>query len=493
MSNVEFYSSNYGIFGLDVRSNLGGTIWPRGSADQYIFAGGFWFAAKKYLPDDSVPHKLVEISYNPNSGSSWFVPGRIDDGDIANQNDSNSYRTYFSSDFNKLSGIPNDLADGPNWPLWIKPADLLETGLYLGCYEYDTLNRNRENYPYGPAIISDEDVFSTYKDTDLEWFDGGIEVRKPLGYPLRLQVEQRIYSWGNDSLKDVVIIYYNIINKSEDTLFDCWFSPIYDFDIGKIPAVNASNDHSKYYNDDRTLNMAICWDDTLNVGEIVNGIMGFSYLMTPAVDSNNYLRKDKNLYLPSEQLGIRTFKNWRIEEDGYEDEDRYNILSKNNIDSAEGKGDMRIIFSTGPFNMLPGDTLRVALSIMFATPDSLIPIIPMNESKPDFTKIVELARYTQNYFYNDLVLKIEDEKKAVNNEYMLYPNPATDMINISSNNSMNIDRIELFNLLGERIIEKHDIYSSQFNLNTRQLQNGTYLVQIKSGNNIESKLLQIAR
>ena len=131
ISNVDFYSSNFGIIGCNLLQNNGGTFWPRGSLDQYIFAGGFWFGAKKYLPGDSVPHKLVEISYNPNSGSSWFVPGRIEDGDLADTLDYYTYRTYFSTDFHKFSGIPKDLTDGPNWTHWIKPADLLETGLYL--------------------------------------------------------------------------------------------------------------------------------------------------------------------------------------------------------------------------------------------------------------------------------------------------------------------------------------------------------------------------
>ncbi len=493
VSNVELYSSNFGIICSDLLNIRGGTFWPRGSDDQYIYAGGFWFGAKKYLPNDSLPHKLVEISYNPNSGGGWFVPGRIEDGDLADTTDSCTYRTYISTDFKKFSGIPKDLTDGPNWPLWIEPDDLLSTGLYLGSYEKDISKRNRTNYPFGPAFVSGEDFFSTYKDTDLEYFDGGIGIRKPLGYPLRLQFEQRIFSWGNDLLKDVAIIYYNIINKSDDTLFDCWFAPVYDFDIGKIPSVNAQNDHSQLYNEDRKLNLVLCWDDTLDLGNRVNGIMGFSFLMTPTVDNNNFLRKDKKIYLPSEQLGLKSYKNWRIEQDVWDERDRYNILSDDKIDTAEGKGDMRLLFSTGPFNMLPGDTAEVALSILFAVPDTVIGIQKVTTTKPDFTKLVNLARYTQNYFYNNLILNIEDEKKVANSDYLLYPNPASDMINITTGNSTNIDRIELFNLLGERIIEKSGIFSSQYKLDTRNLQNGSYFIKIKTGNNTKTKLLQIAR
>ncbi|TAL70854.1 MAG: T9SS type A sorting domain-containing protein [Bacteroidetes bacterium] len=493
VSNVEFYSSNFGIVGNNILTNSGGTFWPRGSVNQYIYAGGFWFGGKKYLPGEVIPNKLVEISYNPNSGGSWFVPGRIDDGESLDTTDTSTYRNYFSTDFRKFSGVPYYITDGPNWPLWIEPDDLLSKGLYLGTYESDISKRNRDNYLFGPAYISDEDIFSTYKDTDLDRFDGGREIRELLGYPLKLQVEQRIFTWANDLLKDVVIIYYNIINFSQDTLYDCWFAPVYDFDIGKIPAVNAQDDHSQLYKDDRTLNMVICWDDTLDLGNRVNGIMGFSYLMTPAVDNDYFLRKDKKVYLPSEQLGLKSYKNWRIEEDGFEDEQNYARISSNKVDTTEEKGDMRLLFSTGPFNMLPGDTLKVALSILFAIPDSVIGIQKFTTTKPDFTKLVNLARYTQNFFYNNLILGINDENHSPENHYLLYPNPASDIINILSNNSLNIDKIELYNLIGEKIIEKSDIYSQQYKLNTRSFQNGTYYLRIKSGINTETKLLQIAK
>ena len=495
VSNVEFYTSNYGIFGLNYTYNKGGLFWPRNSGNQYLYAAGFWFGAQKFLPGETFPRKLVEVSYNPNNGKSWFIPGRIEDGDLSNQTDSNTYRAYFSSDFRKYSGVPFDVTDGPNWPLWINPDDLLSTGLYLGGYEPDISKRNKDNYPFGPAFVSGEDIFSTYKDTDLEQFDGGPGLREPLGYPLRLQVEQTIYTWGNDLLKDVVIIYYNIINFSQDTLYDCWFAPVYDVDIGKIPSPEAENDYTKLYNDDRTLNLVIAWSDTMTYegDKEPDGIIGFSYLMTPSVDSNNFLRKDKKIFLVTEQLGIKTYKNWPIDEDYCGDIDRYAVLSSCTIDTIEGNGDMRLFFSTGPFNMLPGDSSKIALSIMFTTQDSIIGFQKFTTSKPDFTKIVELARYTQNFFYNNMVLGIDDEKKYDDDNLNIYPNPAVDLFNILSENSDIIEQIEIFNVLGEKIFVQNDILTSEYKLNTRNLQNGSYYIRIKSGNNTETKLLQIAK
>ena len=48
-SNFEFMTTNYGITSYDVSTAQSGGIWPRGSQNQYTYAGGFWFGAKKQI------------------------------------------------------------------------------------------------------------------------------------------------------------------------------------------------------------------------------------------------------------------------------------------------------------------------------------------------------------------------------------------------------------------------------------------------------------
>lgn len=59
VSNIEFYTTNYGIFGLNVRGNVGGGYWPRRGNNQYIFGGGIWFAAQKIPPGSVTDRKSV--------------------------------------------------------------------------------------------------------------------------------------------------------------------------------------------------------------------------------------------------------------------------------------------------------------------------------------------------------------------------------------------------------------------------------------------------
>lgn len=286
VSNIQFYTTNYGIFGLNVSQNRGGGYWPRGSNNQYIFGGGLWFAAVKPRPDGELK-KYVEVTYNPNNGRSWMVPGRITDGDSKDVSDYKKYRTYFSTDFRKGDGTPLNADDGTNWPIWdTNPNDTLKYNRYFGFYIDDVNQRNNVAFPKGPAFISGEDIFATYKDTDLNEFDGGAGLRKSQGYPLRLQFEQMIYSWGFGDYKDFIFIKYEVINFSEDTLKECWMASVMDVDVARAPnlTTGAANDRARFYTEDTTLNLAIQWTNT-DQGEkgFGFGYLGFDFLESPAV------------------------------------------------------------------------------------------------------------------------------------------------------------------------------------------------------------------
>lgn len=409
VSNLQFYTSNYGIFGLDVARNVGGGFWPRGSQNQYLFGGGIWFAAEKIKIDDKgnkIPRKYVEVTYNPNNGRSWMTPGRLDE---VNPDKTNlrKYRTYFSTDFNSSTGkYLEDVAAQPNWPIWDDiQEDTLKKARYFGHYIYKESDRTTEKYPKGPAFISGEDIFCSYHDNDLTKFDGGKIINQSKGYPLGVQFEQMIYSWGFGDYKNFIFVKFDIISFSKDTLYNCWMAPIMDVDIARQQnsQAGAGNDRVRYYNADPTLNMAFQWSDA-DRGERGNGFgyLGFDFLESPAVikhydkytkydttfsdqDPNvivkidtseafgevkkpdsDFVRKDKKFYPNPEQLGLVTFRNWSIADDKIEDVDRYQYLSGAIRDGDTGPGDKRFMMATGPFHVRPFDTTRVVVGIVLA-------------------------------------------------------------------------------------------------------------------------------
>jgi hypothetical protein len=459
VSNIQFYTTNYGIFGLNVQNNIGGGIWPRGSLNQYIYGGGIWFASMKRFPStDTLLRKIVEISYNPNNGRSWMLPGRIEDGPTVDQSDATTYRTYFSTDF-RADGTPIVIADGPNWPIWdssTNPEDTIKNNRYFGYYVYEPIGqanslRNLTQSPKGPAYISGEDIFATFKDTDLSYYDGGENARKPLGYPMKLQFEQTIYSWGFGDYKDFIFLKYNITNTSTDTLWNCWMAPVMDLDIGRLPSPDAANDRVTYYFDDPSLNLAVQWTNAEPAsGEKGYGFgyAGFDFLESPAVfrceeqvdtvingvnqqvclmcvdtkdtviirnsvpidtvictkklafppQNEGFLRKDRKVFDAQYQLGLKTFHNWNIEEDINEDEARYNVLSSGVKDGDNGPGDKRFMMSTGPFTMLPGDTVRVVVGLIMASPATKV---DADGSVADMQELVRKVKFAQSVYDNN--------------------------------------------------------------------------------------------
>jgi len=442
VSNFKFPVTNYGILFLDVAKNTGGGYWPRGSFNQYFFGGGIWFAAQKWVWTDTVntqtgdtiryrkQNKLVEVTYNPNSGNSWMVPGRIEDGDAIDNTDITKYRVYFSTDFRPSDGIALNPNEGPNWPIWDaskREDDRLKFDRYFGHYIPTPEERTTTFHPRGPAFISGEDIFSTFKDTDLNFYEGGVQFRKNLGYPLRLQFEQYIYSWGFGDYKDFIFLRYDIINKSQDTLMDCWLAPVMDVDIALAPntAAGADNDKARFYDEDPSLNLCAQW--TLgNRGEAGKGFgyLGFDFLESPAVyncektidtlingvwenlciqcleedfitvenwqtpepgdyvdsifcveqivfppEKHRFGRTDRKWYPNPQQIGLKTFRRWAINDDLQEDAARYEYISAANgiIEEGEGNpGDYRFLMATGPINILPGDTVRTVVGIILA-------------------------------------------------------------------------------------------------------------------------------
>ena len=369
-SNVDFFTTNYGIFGLDILNGRSGLIWPASTTRRYLFGAGFWFGVRKYVADSGRLVPLVLMGYNPNSGASEFTPGRAgdataDEGVDDSERGIGLNRLYNSTDHDRLTGALLENPDAwPLWPVWLDPVLEAANPMYAGSFLPEPEQRlDAESNGWSPAFFVDQEFFSVYRDNDLSRYQVGAANAAALGYPLGIEVQSRVFAWADGRAKDAVILTYAFINRSNDTLHDCYFSPVLDPDVGQ-----ATNDRVSTVIAERaldTLNMAQAWSESSN-GDNAYGYFGIDMLATPAVDGAGFLRTDRPFYPPEEQVGLSSVRNWVIDNDPRTIPERYEFMSTDYFDGDNGAGDKRILISSGPFSMAPGDTARFAVALLFA-------------------------------------------------------------------------------------------------------------------------------
>ncbi len=77
--------------------------------------------------------------------------------------------------------------------------------------------------------------------------------------------------------------------------------------------------------------------------------------------------------------------------------------------------------------------------------------------------------------------------------FSIYPNPATDRINIELNTEINVQSIVLTNALGEEILRKENPQNPITELNVSQLKAGTFIVKINTQFGVYYKVVVISR
>jgi len=491
VSPVEFNVTNYGLFPYYYELGRDYSIkWPRGTGNVYMFSSGFWFGAQKFHPDSGKMMNYVSISFNPNNGRSWYTPGRIEDGLDIDTSSLTKYRLYMSTSFDKITGKPLNQSDGANWPLWNYVLNQNNWLLDRNHFVYDTTKRNMVLKPYGPVFASDEDIFCTYKDSDLSRYDDGPVNRSQMGYPLGLQIDQRILSWDeNHPLKDCIIIQYNITNMSDDSLKNCFFGALQEIEIGvKGMKTNwAANDYLRQYEKNPSLNLMIGWTGT-DQGEdgMDFGYVGSAFIETPTTNNKNNIRTDSLFYNPSSQLGLNGTRLWAIEEEVYKDNDRYVVMSTPVFDSVQMPKDYRMLMTTGPFNLYPNQTVRLANLITFS--------LPCNDLNADGTDsdlecengLIAKVKRAYEFYYNGLTSNVNDNISKSDNLFII-PNPAGD--NVEINNvilrSEANDPVVVYDLLGiiwmdSRFRGNDILISSEGNvrIDISSLSPGVYFVRV---------------
>lgn len=317
---------------------------------ELIYTSGLWLAAKVN----------GEIRASAADFNTDWIGGAIDANGIPFGKEDSTFRVYKISRGDNVSNNP----DYAEWPMALgAPSD------------------GQGN----PLLIGDQTLWCSFTDAFAEeriWYN----ICDPLGAEVHLTV------WGWEDIDNFVFLRWEIVNKSQDVWEDAYIGLHSDPDVG-----DANNDLS---GSDSTLNMVYCFDHSARNYYHDNFAVGYILLESPLISSagdtaTTWQGKRINfrnapVYAPrieklsSEGWGEAIYTNSRTATIIY---NRLRCLNfdgnpaidpiTNKIshwafsgDPVSGTGwlyetplDQRMMLSTGPVTLAPGDTAALMIAI----------------------------------------------------------------------------------------------------------------------------------
>ena len=186
------------------------------------------------------------------------------------------------------------------------------------------------------------------------------------------------------------------------------------------------------------------------------GYLGQAIIQSPAVTADGWLRKDKRNFSTDEQIGLRTFQITDLHEFGLFPTD-YKLVSSGRKSEIHKPAEIRTLMASGPFHMLPGDTVHFAIGLIFAKP-----AFPHDTSKrgniEDMEELIEKTIAARNWYNFEKELP-RDTSKILSEEHSFFvsPSPVTSLslVNFFLKENSPVT-VEIYTNLGERAAKIYD-------------------------------------
>lgn len=263
---------------------------------------------------------------------------------------------------------------------------------------------------------------------------------------LGVEVDQRTWAWNSTPDKKYVIWEYTIKNNSTTTYTSMYAGICADWDID---ATSFANNKSAY---DATNKMGYSW--CTNVGGKFAGIK----LLTSSAPPNFY--------------GLDNVTGGGGGYDvsaGFSTANKYKTMSQNRLAAGSVSvtgNDVLNVMSAGPYTIAPGQSVVVAFALIAG--DSLV----------DLQSSAAAAQVK----YNGLAASVNQISLA-DNTVLVYPNPATDKINVSVTNKYENDLL-VYDINGKLIYQNRITTSTT--INTEKWSRGVYFVKVANQDGVST-------
>ena len=492
-----------GTYELPVPTN------PQTTPPSALYSCGLMVAGKNAAGNLKIAAQLRS------EGGADFFPGMLDAA-------GNVMRTTCVN-FNRLFGVSigdinnfrqnNIISDAmKRWPAKGNPFFRVASGFDLpneNLAPFVDVNRdgmyNPQNGDY-PEFCGDYAYWWVFNDK------GNAHTFSKGGAPLGIEVRGMAYGFGrtpNDTASYYSTIYnYEIIYKGTETLDSAYVALSIDPDLGcsedDYLGCSPSNNLAFAYNADGAdgINGSICGAAGKSYGTNIP-VVGIKLLQTPkgengqevgmtnfmynytSLDTAAYLRKAGSATTPNEFYNQMTSR-WRDGSpltSGGDGTSTTNTPTKyayparpndtvnwNMPNSRANTIEKSMIMSCGPFKMLPGSRHRLAFAVVA---DLDVPRHP----RVDISKLISRANSLQNVCtFPTAANDIPEKHETVS----VVPNPVSNEAQLIYSGFIN--RVAIFNLTGQLMMESKDINSNVLKFSTQGMNAGIYVYRMTDNN-----------
>ena len=347
INNISMVVKNTGSFAYDTENGAAGLEFPKGTGKTAVFAAGLWMGA---LVGGNVRASVAEYSDDYRPGA---APGGVPEADNA------ALKVY------KLNRVYLD-ANGA--------IDVATRDAVLADYVAGAVPRGAPavsvNSDGTLSIIGDQMLWSVYNDLGKGADHNGASSARPLG----VEIQQTTFAFSRQGpLGNTVFLKYKIINRGGSTISNAYVSQWSDPDLGGF-----------------TDDLVGC-DTVLSVGYVYNATnndeqygtqtpcVGYDFLQGPLVAGT--------------PLGLASFNKYPNGGGPQDSVETYNYMQGLNGDGTplinavtglptkfnvsgdpvtntgwldSSPSDRRLMLSSGPFTMAPGETQEVVVGIVVA-------------------------------------------------------------------------------------------------------------------------------
>jgi hypothetical protein len=161
--------------------------------------------------------------------------------------------------------------------------------------------------------------------------------------------------------------------------------------------------------------------------------------------------------------------------------------------SGNAPNDRRILGSSGPFTLSPGEEFDVDLAYVFARES--------DDPEEEVRATLDSRLVQSKLFYNEYLAECPEnqisiginETEVLNTDINLFPNPATDQLNVRMSVPRNQTDVVITDLTGKVVLATRLGFGYAHQIDVSQLPSGSYFVSLRNGINAQSHKLFIQR